>query len=81
MWTAATFALVLGFVPCLVVAMRADAISAVAGLALAGVLATLALETMTVAFKSQSFIELAVVLVPVSLVGSLAFIRHLERRR
>ena len=81
MWTAATFVLVLGFVPCVVVGLRGDVISAVAALVLAGVLATLALETMTVAFKSQSFIELAVVLVPVSLAGSLAFIRHLEQHR
>lgn len=81
MWTAATCVLVLGFVPCAVVGLRADVISALAALILAGVLATLALVTMTVAFSSQSFIELAVVLAPVSLAGSLGFIRHLERRR
>lgn len=81
MWTAATCALVLGILPCGVVGLRADVVSALAALILAGVLATLALVTMTVTFKSQSFIELAVVLAPVSLAGSLAFIRHLERRR
>ena len=80
MWMAASFALVLGFVPCLIVAVRADAISAVAALNLAGVLTAFALVTLTVAFQSQSFITLAVVLVPVSFVGSLAFVRHLERQ-
>ncbi|HET9073539.1 MAG TPA: monovalent cation/H+ antiporter complex subunit F [Solirubrobacteraceae bacterium] len=78
MWLAATVAFVLGFIPCLIVAVRADAISTVAALNLAGVLATFALVTMTVAFQSQSFITLAVVLVPVSFVGSLAFVRYLE---
>ena len=81
MWTAATFALVAGYVPCLIVVVRADIVSALAALILGSSLATLALITLTESLQSQSFIDLAVVLVPVSLAGSLAFIRHLERHR
>jgi multisubunit Na+/H+ antiporter MnhF subunit len=47
----------------------------------AAVVAVLLLITMTVAFNRPPFIDLAVVLVPLSLAGSFAFVRFLGRRR
>lgn len=80
-WLVASLVLGCGFVPCAAICSRADLASAVAALNLASVLAVALLMTMTVAFGRQPFIDLAVVLAPMSLVGSLAFVRFLERRR
>ena len=79
-WMAASIALACGFVPCAITCLRADTVSALAALNLAGVLALLILVTLTVAFGRQPFIDLAVVLGPISLGGLLAFVRFLERR-
>lgn len=80
-WMAASIALIAGFVPCTLACLRRDVAAVLAVLNLAGVLTVLALITLSVEFKRQSFVDLAVVLAPVSIGGSLAFVRYLERRR
>lgn len=80
-WLAAAIALCCGFVPLTVVCARADSLSALASLNLAGVLTLLTLLTLTVAFSRQAFVDLAVVLATLSPVGLLAFVRFLERRQ
>jgi multisubunit Na+/H+ antiporter MnhF subunit len=39
------------------------------------------LMTLTVALARPPFIELAVVLAPMAVIGTLAFVRYMERRR
>ncbi|MHB1568273.1 MAG: monovalent cation/H+ antiporter complex subunit F [Solirubrobacteraceae bacterium] len=78
-WLAASVALSCGVGVCLLACVRADVGGALAALNVAGVTTALALVTMTVAFSRQPFIDLAVVLAPMSLAGSLAFVRYLER--
>lgn len=79
-WLAASIALSVGLGACLLACLRADTAAALAALNVAGVTAALALVTMTVAFARQPFIDLAVVLAPLSIAGSLAFVRYLVRR-
>jgi multisubunit Na+/H+ antiporter MnhF subunit len=80
-WIAASLVLSCGFVPCCVVCLRNDLGSSLAALAVASVIAVVALMTMTVGFARPGFMELAVVLAPMALIGSLAFVRFLERKR
>ncbi len=80
-WTAASIVLACGLGLCLLACLRSDTGAALAALNLAGVTAVLALVTMTVALDRQSFIDLAVVLAPLSVGGTLAFVRFLERTR
>ena len=79
-WMAASIALMAGFVPCTVACLRREAAAVLAALNVAGVLAVLLLITLSVEFTRQSFVDLAVVLAPLSIGGSLAFARYLERR-
>lgn len=81
MWLAASVALSCGIGLCLLGCVGVGTAAALAALNLAGVTAVLALVTMTVAFSRQPFIDLAVVLAPLALAGSLAFVRYLERQR
>jgi multisubunit Na+/H+ antiporter MnhF subunit len=81
LWTAASIALTCGIGLCLVACLRCETVDALAALNLCGVVAVLDLVTMTVAFSRQPFIDLAVVLAPLAMGGSLAFTRFLERRR
>jgi multisubunit Na+/H+ antiporter MnhF subunit len=80
-WLAASLALSCGFVPCCAVCLRSDLGSALAALSVASVITVVLLITMTVGFERPPFVELAVVLAPMALIGSLAFVRFLERRR
>jgi multisubunit Na+/H+ antiporter MnhF subunit len=80
-WMAASIALGAGFVPCTLACLRRDVAAALAALNVASVLAVLLLVTLSVEFARQSFVDLAVVLAPVSVGGSLAFVRYLERRQ
>lgn len=79
-WLAASIALSCGIGACLLGCARADTAASLAALNVAGVAAVTALVTMTVAFARQPFIDLAVVLAPLSVAGSLAFVRYLARR-
>lgn len=79
-WLAASIALSCGLGVCLIACVRADTAAALAALNLAGVVAVLDLVTLTVAFSRQPFVDLAVVLAPLSMGGTLAFVRFLERQ-
>ena len=81
LWLAASFVLSVGFVPCLWACLRSDLGSALAALSVASVLTVVLLMTLTIAFARPPFIELAVVLAPMAVIGSLTFARFLERRR
>ncbi len=81
LWLAASLVLAVGFVPCVWVCLRGDLGSALAALSVASVLTVVLLMTLTVAFARPPFIELAIVLAPMAVIGSLAFARFLERRR
>lgn len=75
-------AAVLGFalIPCLGVCLLAGVADALAALEVAGVLATTILVLLSEGFHRQPFIDLAVVLAPMALVGSLVFARLMERQ-
>jgi multisubunit Na+/H+ antiporter MnhF subunit len=79
-WTLAAIVLSCGFVPLGGVCLRSDRMSAVVALALASTLTTAVLVVLTIALRRQPFIDLAVVLVSLSVVGVLAFARLIERR-
>lgn len=79
-WIAASVALSIGLGVCLLACAGTDAAAALAALNLAGVVACLDLVTLTVGFSRQPFIDLAVVLAPLGMAGSLAFVRLLEQR-
>jgi multisubunit Na+/H+ antiporter MnhF subunit len=75
-------AAVLGFalIPCVAVCVLAGIADALAALEIAGVLVTTILILLSEAFHRQPFIDLAVVLAPMALVGSLTFARLMERQ-
>ncbi len=81
LWLAASLVLACGFVPCILVCTRSDLGSGLAALSVASVLAVVMLMTLTVAFARPPFIQLGLVLAPLSVIGSFAFVRFLERRR
>lgn len=75
-------ATVLGFalIPCVVAALVASPPTGLVALELAGVLVTTILMLLAEGFHRQPFIDLAVVLAPMALVGSLMFARLMERQ-
>jgi multisubunit Na+/H+ antiporter MnhF subunit len=74
-------AAVLGFalIPCLGVCLLAGIGDALAALEIAGVLVTTILVLLAEGFHRQAFVDLAVVLAPMALIGSLVFARLMER--
>jgi multisubunit Na+/H+ antiporter MnhF subunit len=78
---AASIALACGLGLCLLACLGSETGAALAALNVAGVTAVLTLVTMTVGLARQPFIDLAVVLAPLSVGGTLAFVRFLERSR
>jgi multisubunit Na+/H+ antiporter MnhF subunit len=74
-------AAVLGFalIPCVLICLLAPPPHGLVALELAGVLVTTILMLLSEGFRRQPFIDLAVVLAPLSLVGSLTFARLMER--
>ena len=75
-------AAVLGFalVPCLAVSCFSPTPAhALVAMQLAGVLLTTILMLLAEGFHRQSFVDLAVVFAPMSMVGALAFARLMER--
>ena len=74
-------AAVLGFalIPCLGACLLAGVGGALAALEMAGVLVTTILVLLAEGFHRQSFVDLAVVLAPMALVGALVFARLMER--
>ena len=79
-WLIAALALILGIIPCGVLAWRGSSpIDALVALEMVGTLATLALMLMAEGYGRAPFFDLAVVLAPLSIAGSLVFARFLER--
>jgi multisubunit Na+/H+ antiporter MnhF subunit len=75
-------AVVLGFalVPCLgVCVFSSDPTHGLVSLQLGGVLLTTILMLLAEGFRRQPFIDLAVVMAPMSLVGAILFARLMER--
>ncbi|HET7050844.1 MAG TPA: monovalent cation/H+ antiporter complex subunit F [Solirubrobacteraceae bacterium] len=77
-WEIAAVVLMAGIVPCVAVCVFASAAAALAALEVASTLATTALIVLSEGFHRQPFVDLAVVLAVLSVVGSLAFARLME---
>ncbi len=78
-WLIAATVLAFALVPCLAVAVFAEAEHGLAALELAAVLVATILMLLAEGFRRQPFIDLAVVFAPLSVVGSLTFARLMER--
>ena len=79
-WILAAIVLVLGgLVPCLAVSLRASVMEGLVALELAGVISVLVLLLLAEGFQRQPFVDLALVLAVLSFVGTLAFVRYMER--
>jgi multicomponent Na+:H+ antiporter subunit F len=79
-WILAAIVLVLGgILPCLVVSVRASVMEGLVALEMAGVIAVLVLLLLAEGFQRQPFVDLALVLALLSFVGTLAFVRFMER--
>lgn len=76
---AAIVLLICGVLPCLWVCARASAMEGVVALELAGVISTLALLLLAEGFHRQPFADLSLVLAVLSFVGSLIYVRFMER--
>ncbi len=75
-------ATVLGFalIPCVLVALLKPPPHGLVALEVAGVLVCTILMLLSEGFHRQPFIDLAVVLAPMALVGALVFARLMERQ-
>jgi multisubunit Na+/H+ antiporter MnhF subunit len=78
-WQIAAVVLAVALIPCLAVALFSDAQNGLVALELAAILVTTILVLIAEGTHRQPFIDLAVVLAPMSLVGSLMFARLMER--
>jgi multisubunit Na+/H+ antiporter MnhF subunit len=76
----AAIALVVTLFPCVAVCVSADLLEGVVALEVAGVIATLVLLLLAAAFERQPFADVALTASLLSFIGSLAFVRFLERR-
>ncbi len=70
--------LIAGALPLGLTCLLCDAIEGLVALSLAGVIATLVLLLLAEGFHRQPFVDLAVALAVMSLIGSVAFVRFLE---
>jgi multisubunit Na+/H+ antiporter MnhF subunit len=78
-WEIAAAALGCALLPCLVLCVLAPAPHGLLALEISGVLTSTILMLLAEGFGRQPFIDLAIVLAAMSLVGSLAFARMMER--
>jgi multisubunit Na+/H+ antiporter MnhF subunit len=78
-WEIAGLVLTVAVLPCVGVAVVASPGAALAAVEVAGVLTVTALMVLSEGFHRQPFVDLAVVLALVSVVGSLTFARMMER--
>jgi multisubunit Na+/H+ antiporter MnhF subunit len=78
-WLLAALALMLGLVPCTIVAVRGTLVDRLVGLELASVFAVLALLTMEQGLQRQSFYDLSLALAVLTFPSSLLFARILRR--
>lgn len=79
-WLVAAIVLVLAWLPCLGVCLVASEMDALVAIELGATLLTSVLMLLSIAFRRQPFIDLALAFVLVSVVGSLAFARMMEER-
>jgi multisubunit Na+/H+ antiporter MnhF subunit len=79
-WLIAATVLAFAAIPCVVVALLAPPAHGLVALEIAGVLVTTTLMLLAEGFHRQPFIDLAVILAPMSLVGALTFARLMERQ-
>jgi multisubunit Na+/H+ antiporter MnhF subunit len=79
-WQIAAAVLGVALIPCLFVVLMASAPSGLAALEIASVLVITILMLLSEGLRRQPFIDLAVVLAPMSVVGSLTFARLMERK-
>jgi multisubunit Na+/H+ antiporter MnhF subunit len=78
-WLIAATALAFALIPCLGVSVFCAPESGLAAVEIGGVLACTILVLLSEGFHRQPFIDLAVVLAPLSLIGALTFARVMER--
>jgi multisubunit Na+/H+ antiporter MnhF subunit len=78
-WEIAAAVLTAGLLPCLWVCLRAGVVHGLAALEVGGVLTTTVLMALSEGLQRQPFIDLAIVFALLSIVGSLAFARLMER--
>jgi len=78
-WEIAAAALAVALIPCALVCLLAPPPHGVVALEIAGVLVSTILMLLSEGFHRQPFVDLAVVLAPMSLIGSLTFARLMER--
>jgi multisubunit Na+/H+ antiporter MnhF subunit len=77
-WEIAAIVLIAAIVPCVAVCAFASAGAALAALEVAGTVATTTLIVLSEGLHRQPFVDLAVVLAVLSVIGSLAFARLME---
>lgn len=78
-WEIAAVVLIAAMLPCVVLCARAGATHALAALELLASLTTTVLMLLSEALRRQPFIDLAIALALVSLVGGVVFARMMER--
>jgi multisubunit Na+/H+ antiporter MnhF subunit len=78
-WEIVAAVLGAGLIPCLAVCALAGVTHALAALELGGVLLTTILLALSEGLQRQPFIDLALIFALLSLIGSLAFARLMER--
>lgn len=78
-WEILAAVLAAALVPCLAVAMWASVAGALVALEVAGTLASTALMALAEGLQRQPFVDLALVLAFLSIVGTLAIARLIER--
>lgn len=77
---AAVVLLVVGMLPAIVVANRGHVLDRLAGLAMAGVVATLEMLLLSTGYQRSSYLDAGLVLATLSLTGSLVFARLAVRQ-
>jgi multisubunit Na+/H+ antiporter MnhF subunit len=77
-WEVAATVLAFALIPCLLTCLLASPPSGLVALEIAGVLVSTILMLLSEGFHRQPFMDLAVVLAPMTLIGSLAFARLME---
>jgi multisubunit Na+/H+ antiporter MnhF subunit len=77
---AAATLLVVGMLPAVVVSGRGGVLDRLAGLAMAGVVATLEMLLLSEGYQRSSYVDAGLVLAALSLTGSLVFARLVVRQ-
>jgi multicomponent Na+:H+ antiporter subunit F len=78
-WLLAATLLLLGLVPCLLVAARAPLPDGLVALQLAGVVVSLSILLLAVGFDRSIYADAAVLIALLSFAGGMAFVRYLQR--